>query len=243
MKPKKRRSPFLIPGIVLLGVVATGALAMKLTGARSLSTIAHTPQVRKVLQTVGAEPEPIYTKVKAKDATAAKIVADARKQIGTYYDARYVSLSYPNGDVKPMKNGTPRGACTDVIVRALRAVGYDLQKLIHDDMKRSIRSYPRAGGKTDKNIDHRRVPNQMAFFKRHGKSLTKTANGSTYSQWQPGDIVCWNMGGPLHTGIISDTVDANGKPLVIHNMMMCAEEDVLHAWEIIGHYRFPKRRN
>jgi uncharacterized protein YijF (DUF1287 family) len=172
---------------------------------------------------------------------AAKIVAAARAQVGTVYDQGYYSLSYPGGDVPK-----GRGACTDVIIRALRATGRDLQKLIHEDMQRNFALYPsrkRWGlTRTDKNIDHRRVPNQMVFFRRFGRELTKDTSAKNRAAWQPGDIICWDLNGNqmTHTGIVSDKKNSQGQPLVIHNISGCREEDALTAWKIIGHFRYPK---
>jgi uncharacterized protein YijF (DUF1287 family) len=171
--------------------------------------------------------------------TARRIVTAARAQVGTSYDASYVRLDYPGGDVP-----RDRGACTDVIVRALRAVGHDLQRLIHEDAKRDLRQYPRiqSSGRIDRNIDHRRVPNQNRFFQRYGKTLTRVVTPSTRKHWQPGDIVTWKFDNGLdHTGIISDRLNARGWPLVIHNLGGCAEEDVLTKWKITGHFRYPSR--
>lgn len=169
---------------------------------------------------------------------AQRIVAAARTQVGDLYDASYVSLSYPNGDVP-----RGRGACTDVIVHALRAVGYDLQKRIHEDKKQRPRAY-RAKWRSvraDTNIDHRRVPNQAVFLRRYGKTLSNAVISSTRNQWQAGDIVQWKFDNGLdHIGIVSDKTNAQGWPLVIHNVGGCAENDVLTAWKIVGHYRFPK---
>lgn len=182
---------------------------------------------------------PAIKRVRPADEIAVRIVAGAKKQEGTLYDPAYVSIAYPNGDVP-----ADRGACTDVVVRALRHAGYDLQRLIHEDMKRNFRAYPRKWGltRTDRNIDHRRVPNHMRFFERQGQTLTKTVSQSTLKQWKPGDVVCWQLPGNLyHTGIVTDGLSARGTPLVMHNLSCCAEEDVLTTWPIIGHYRFPKR--
>ena len=171
-----------------------------------------------------------------------KIVAAARAQLGISYDASYVKIAYPGGDV-----AKDRGVCTDVIVRALRAVGHDLQKLMHEDMKRNFSLYPsrKKWGltRTDRNIDHRRVPNQMVFFRRFGKELTREVSSKTLAQWQAGDIVCWDLtgkGGPPHTGIVSDQKNERGVPLVIHNLGGCREEDALTAWKITGHFRYPR---
>jgi len=169
---------------------------------------------------------------------AAKIVEGARQQCHkpAKYDASYRSIPYPGGDV-----AADRGACTDVIIRALRNAGYDLQKLIHEDMKENFSAYPRRGEKTDTNIDHRRVPNQQHFFAKFGRQLSIRTDGAFLKQWQPGDIVTWKLDSGLdHTGVLSDEIDIHGRPFVIHNLQVTAEEDVLTSWKITGHYRFPK---
>jgi hypothetical protein len=169
---------------------------------------------------------------------AAQIVRGAKSQYGTRYDASFQTIDFPNGDVS-----STRGACSDVVVRALRSANFDLQKLMHEDMTRNFRLYPNKWGLSapNTNIDHRRVPNQMTFFARYGKTLPITFTSSTRSSWQPGDIVIWNSGGGrTHTGIVSDGVSPLDVPLIIHNNQICREEDVLFRWKIIGHFRFPK---
>jgi uncharacterized protein len=166
---------------------------------------------------------------------AAKIVAGARLQLlhPAEYTGEYFSIPYPNGDVPK-----DRGACVDVVIRALRNAGYDLQKLIHEDMKKNLKLYPRHGDRPDSNIDHRRVPNQRFFFSRFGQSL------SISKDWRPGDIVTWKLDSGLdHTGVLSDKIDPDGLPFVIHNLSRTAEEDVLKAWQITGHYRYPVLRH
>jgi uncharacterized protein len=165
------------------------------------------------------------------------VVENARKQtrITKRYDPSYVNIGYPLGDV-PMD----RGVCTDVVIRALRAVDVDLQALIHRDMKRHFSRYPRKWGlnRPDSNIDHRRVPNIRRYFERTGKALEVTANGSDYL---PGDIVSWKIPGNLdHIGIIVDVpVRGTDRHAVVHNIGRGAEiEDVLFAFEITGHYRY-----
>ena len=179
--------------------------------------------------------------MKKVDNIADKIVAGAKRQVGDRYDPSYVSLRYPNGDVP---RGT--GACTDVIIRALRAAGFDLQRLIHEDMRRDFGAYPRKWGlrRPDRNIDHRRVPNQMTFFRRHGHTLTTAVSARTLPEWRPGDIVTWKLTGSNldHTGILSDRTNAAGVPYAIHNLSTCAEEDCLTRWKITGHFRYPRRR-
>ncbi len=176
--------------------------------------------------------------------TGEKIVAGARAQLGTLYDPAYRAIPYPNGDVPRGADGIARGVCTDVVIRALRAAGHDLQRLIHQDMKRNFRLYPRQWDlrRPDHNIDHRRVPNQMTFFRRRGQTLTREVSPRTRARWRPGDTVCWKFDNGLdHTGIVSDKTSARGWPLVIHNLSVCAEEDALTAWRITGHFRYPKR--
>lgn len=170
----------------------------------------------------------------AQPVDPARIVSAARSQVGVTltYDSRYRSLAYPMGDV-PLRTGI----CCDVVVRALRNQGIDLQKLVHEDMKRSFSSYPNNWGlrKPDPNIDHRRVPNLMTFFKRKVFALSPSGDADDY---RAGDIVAWDLGrGLKHIGIVSDR-RARGTPLIIHNIGSGAkEEDILFAYTIIGHYR------
>lgn len=164
------------------------------------------------------------------------ILESARRQLSppAVYDASYQRLSYPGGDVPADK-----GACSDVIIRALRWAGYDLQKLIHEDIKKG--TYPRVTGRRDRNIDHRRVANQVVYFARHGQKLSITAFRP--ERFKPGDFVTWKLPNNLdHIGIVTDR-KIDGRPLVIHNIAGAAEEDVLTAWRMTGHYRFPKPRS
>ncbi len=159
---------------------------------------------------------------------AERIVAGARSQLTSpsTYDGGYFALKYPGGDPPP-----DRGACTDVVIRALRPAGYDLQRLIHEDAK--DHPYPRIK-KLDYSIDHRRCPNQMVYFARYGKKLPIN------QQFAPGDIVFWKLPGGLdHVGVVSDAKAADGDWKVIHNVRVCEEAPFLHAWTIVGHFRFP----
>jgi hypothetical protein len=167
-----------------------------------------------------------------------KIVAGAKEQKGILYVMGYVKMDYPDGDVP-----ANQGVCTDVVVRALRKAGYDLQALMHEDMKRHFHLYPQIWGlqAPDPNIDHRRVPNQICFFNRHGLSLTTEVSPQALDQWQPGDIVYLELdNGRDHCGVISDERNGNGIPLVIHNLGFGKEEDCLTRWEVVGHFRYPK---
>lgn len=172
----------------------------------------------------------------AQDATPARLVEAARSQIGVTvrYDPRYERLAYPGGDVPQ-----DRGVCTDVVVRAYRKVGIDLQELVHRDMKAAWSAYPNMWQlkRPDPNIDHRRVPNLATFFTRHGKSMTPVREGAAY---QAGDVVTWMLPGNLpHIGIVSGQRSPTGVPLVIHNIGRGTQiEDGLFAYPLTGHYRF-----
>lgn len=151
------------------------------------------------------------------------------------YDPSYFSIDYPNGDVPKGK-----GVCTDVIIRAYRKFGIDLQKEVHNDMKSNFNLYPKIWDlqKTDKNIDHRRVPNLMTFFSRKGTVKPITKNLKDY---MPGDIICWNLGGAItHTGIIVNKKSRDGKRyLIVHNIGSGQVlQDCLFSFKIIGHYRY-----
>ena len=163
-------------------------------------------------------------------------VAAARSQIGKtlFYDPSYQALSYPNGDVP-----IDRGVCTDVIIRALRAAyNYDLQQFVHEDMKHNFSKYPKIWRlkQPDRNIDHRRVPNLKTFFQRKGWSLPVS---KPVSKFKAGDIVTCIVPPHLpHIMIVSDRVNRNNIPLVIHNIGSgTQEEDLLLAFQITGHYR------
>ena len=164
------------------------------------------------------------------------LVFAARTQVGITlrYDSSYARLSYPNGDV-PLD----RGVCSDVVIRAYRQAGVDLQVLVHEDMLRAWHAYPRIWRqpRTDTNIDHRRVPNLAAFFTRHGQVLPPARDLASF---HPGDIVTWQLpSGVPHIGIVSDRRSASGTPLVIHNIGAgAAEEDALFAFKLTGHYRY-----
>lgn len=166
-----------------------------------------------------------------------QLVQDARSQVGVTlgYDPAYRRLNYPLGDV-PLNTGV----CTDVVIRALRQQGLDLQQAVHEDMRANFSAYPKNWGlkQPDRNIDHRRVPNLMAWFKRQGWSQRLSQEASSY---RAGDIVTWDLGGGLtHIGIVSDRQAGSGAPLVLHNIGRgTQEEDILFAFKITGHYRIP----
>lgn len=161
--------------------------------------------------------------------------AVARSKVHVRYDAAYVRIPYPGGDV-PADTGT----CADEIIRIYRAMGIDLQKQVHEDMSKNFAVYPRKWNRSspDANIDHRRVPNLITFFERQGEVLPKSRNAKDYL---PGDIVTWDLGGGLtHIGMVVDR-----KPLlfdryeILHNIGRGPRiEDVLFDWKITGHFRY-----
>ena len=151
------------------------------------------------------------------------------------YDPRYYTIPYPNGDVPADK-----GVCTDVIIRAYRKLGIDLQQKIHEDMKANFSKYPKKWGmkSTDKNIDHRRVPNQATFFSRFG-SVKKISDKA--EDYIVGDIVTWDLGGGItHIGIVTDRMSADKKrPLIVHNIGQGQVlQDCLFSYKVTGHYTY-----
>jgi len=149
------------------------------------------------------------------------------------YDGSYFVIKYPNGDVPDSI-----GVCTDVVIRAYRKTGYDLQKLVHEDMQKAFAVYNkrRKSGKTDSNIDHRRTPNLETFFTRKGAKLPVTNQEKDY---QPGDIVFWDVA-TGHVGIVvKEKVPGTQRHYIVHNIC-CGNkmEDFLFATKIVGHYRW-----
>jgi uncharacterized protein len=172
----------------------------------------------------------------ARAYTTLDLVAAARAQVGVtlIYDPSYQQIAYPMGDVP-----VARGVCSDVVIRALRTLGIDLQQEVHGDMKLHFAAYPKNWGlaKPDRNIDHRRVPNLVTWFKRQGHALPVSEDAAAYL---PGDIVSWILGGGQpHIGIVSDRRSDDGaRPLVIHNIGWGArEDDALFEYRITGHFR------
>jgi len=163
--------------------------------------------------------------------------AIAQTQDNVTYNAAYFKITYPMGDVPAQY-----GVCTDVIIRAYRKLGIDLQQLVHEDMRGNFSLYPAKKNwgqtKTDANIDHRRVPNLQTFFTRHGKKLIISSESQDY---QAGDLVTWMLPGNLpHIGIVTDQRSADGlRPLIVHNIGAGPQlEDMLFDYTISGHYRY-----
>ncbi len=167
------------------------------------------------------------------DKLSAKAILLTKDKV--VYDGTYYVIDYPNGDVPANK-----GVCTDVVIRAYRKLGIDLQKEVHEDMRKNFSAYPKNWGlkAPDKNIDHRRVPNLMAFFKRQGADLPITQNAADY---KAGDLVCWDLGNGLtHIGIVvSKKASDKKRNMIVHNIgggQVLA--DCLFDYKIIGHYRY-----
>jgi uncharacterized protein len=153
------------------------------------------------------------------------------------YDPAYVRIPYPGGDVPPHM-----GVCTDEIIRSYRAVGIDLQKEVHEDMFQNFSAYPRSWrwllARPDSNIDHRRVPNLMVFFRRKGQALPVSGRIEDFS---PGDIVTWDLGaGVPHIGVVVDQKSPQtGRYMIVHNIGQGPKmEDVIFNCKITGHYRY-----
>ncbi len=171
------------------------------------------------------------------------IQAELRLQSDVTYDGSYHKIAYPLGDVP-----AHIGVCTDVVIRSFRGLGIDLQKRVHEDMKRNFRSYPKKWRltKPDTNIDHRRVLNLMAFFKRSGASLKITDNPLDYFA---GNVVAWDLSkgkgagkgkALMHIGIVSNYVsEFTSNPLIVHNIGAGPQmNDMLFDYKIIGHYKY-----
>jgi len=161
---------------------------------------------------------------------------DLTKQ-NVVYDSKYYSISYPNGDIPEGK-----GVCTDVIIRAYRKLGIDLQKEVHEDMVANFDKYPKNWGlkSTDTNIDHRRVPNMMTFFNRNGATKSISSNPGDYL---PGDIVTWDLGSGIpHIGIVINKKSVDNKRfLIVHNIGNGQEiSDCLFDYKITGHFTYKK---
>jgi uncharacterized protein YijF (DUF1287 family) len=198
------------------------ALALLFAGAGALAT----PQTTLP----GASSQQIFLE---------KLVAAAieRTHHVVRYDPAYVRIPYPGGDIP-----ADTGVCTDEVIRAYRALGVDLQKQVHEDMVQNFSAYPHnwnsPSSGLDTNIDHRRVPNLMVFFRRKGQSLPISDQMNDYS---PGDLVTWDLGGNVpHIGIVVDRRGPQtGRYMLVHNIGQGPKmEDVLFNWKITGHYRY-----
>lgn len=209
-------------GLVLVASFFIGSLACRQSAARVDEATAGDGNKRTVEVALPAVKKLIEAAIEQTTVTRS-------------YDPSYVKLAYPMGDV-PMETGV----CSDVVIRAFRKVGIDLQRAVHEDMAKNFAQYPNKWGlkRPDTNIDHRRVPNLMTYFKRQGKAVAISAQAKDYA---PGDIVAWDLGGGItHIGIMTDLLSGDGQTCnVVHNIGAGARvENILFSYKIIGHYRY-----
>lgn len=209
-------------------ILISAASCSQLTATRS-ATVAPAPT---------PAPSPVAKPLAANASPQLKQMIEGaveQSKITTGYDPAWVKIDYPNGDVP-----SETGVCSDVVVRAFRKAGIDLQKDVHEDMQRAWAEYPRRWGAsgTDTSIDHRRVLNLTTYFERGRKSLPLTQDRADYL---PGDVVAWELSpGVEHIGIMTNLwTEPDKHYLIVHNIGAGARvEDVLLAWKIIGHYRY-----
>lgn len=210
-----------------------GVSVLTYVGCMQTSSVRNSVAALPVAQpSPTAMPLPANAPPQLKQFLAAAI---EQSKITTGYDPAWVKIDYPNGDVPP-----ETGVCSDVVVRAFRKAGIDLQKEVHEDMQRAWAEYPKRWGArgTDTNIDHRRVLNLMTYLARQRKSLPVTDNPANYL---PGDVVAWELSeGIEHIGVLTNLSSNTTKNyLIVHNIGAGARvEDVLRSWKIIGHYRY-----
>ncbi len=160
-------------------------------------------------------------------AFADRLVAAAKYRAtqAVRYDPAYVVLDYPGGDVP-----ADTGVCTDVVIRSYRALGADLQELVHEDMRHEFSAYPTLWGlkRPDRNIDHRRVPNLQRYLERQGAAVNDAS-------FLPGDLVAWDLNrkGLWHIGIVT------GADSFVHNIGSGpVTGSGIKQWKVIGHYRW-----
>ncbi|HEX8146792.1 MAG TPA: DUF1287 domain-containing protein [Pyrinomonadaceae bacterium] len=225
-----RKTFALLCGLGLLAAFGCSAPRGDARGARAGGARAATPQTARQ-----SDPRPRPSSGspfldRLSDAAVERTGHEVR------YDPTYFVIDYPGGDVPPEV-----GVCTDEVIRSYRALGVDLQRLVHEDMKSNFALYPRKWGlkKPDTNIDHRRVPNLMVFFERQGAARPVTDDARDY---RPGDVVTWDLGGGLtHIGIVvAVPSESDERRLqIVHNIGAGPKmEDVLFNWKVTGHYRF-----
>jgi hypothetical protein len=207
------------------------------TRRRCLSTLAGGLALGALLPALPAAAALTWQSPAQRLAARLNAAALARTRARVVYDPAYVRLAYPGGDVP-----ADRGVCADVVIRSYRALGIDLQQLVHEDMRAAFEAYPKHWGlsRPDSNIDHRRVPNLETFLKRQGAALPASDDPADY---RPGDLVAWNLRGASgflpHIGIVTDRRGITGRPRVVHNIGAGPRlEDVLFNWPMTGHYRW-----
>lgn len=228
----------LVTGLVASSGVLSSPTGATVSGAKTAPSVKGSVSVKSTAVKRNASVQRLASPNEQTPDRAARVqtvIDAAMSQIGqtTIYDPVYVALAYPGGDV-PMV----RGVCTDVVIRAYRAIGVDLQVAIHQDMRQAFSAYPSSGRSVpDRNIDHRRVRNMLVFFARAGASAPKSLDAADYL---PGDIVMWDVSGLAHTGlVVTATAPGSDRRLIVHNIGSGAQlEDILFEFPITGHFRY-----
>jgi uncharacterized protein YijF (DUF1287 family) len=174
-------------------------------------------------------------------ALSLSILAGAQQQLikpALYTNGalRLIPMPFPGGDIRK-----DWAVCTDIIIRALRVAGLDLQALVHEDAKLHPRRYGRRFKRPNPNIDHRRARTLYPYLGHHAITLP---NDSGY---QAGDIVLMDTGivnGTVfdHIGVVGKKKNAAGVPLVINiwtvGYRTAAMELLRKEYPtIVGHYR------
>lgn len=188
----------------------------------------------------------LFQPAMAEKSIAELFVEGAKAEVAkrTVYHEAYRMLEYPGGDVPANE-----GVCTDLVIRAFRNAGLDLQQLLHEDRKAHPEDYPThiwEYKKPDKNIDHRRCQNLYAFFKKFSKEQTTSTAKENWNEWKPGDIVFFQQKGrqnkfPWHVGIISDQTTKEGVPIFLHLFPPHAMATPLNEFPhpVHSHFRWP----
>lgn len=185
---------------------------------------------------------------------ARKVLEGARKQVADkvrYGGSGYYEIPYPGGDIRP-----EIGVCTDLIVRAFRNAGIDIQKRLHEDRKRHPEAYPTKlwqKKEADSNIDHRRCQNLVVFFRRFAKTLPDSWQGEDLDTWRGGDVVFFQWpraAHPWHVAIVSDKRTPEGVPYIVHLYPDYAAEKPIDKFlpegyedflNVEGHFRWPEK--
>lgn len=156
------------------------------------------------------------------------------------YTEGYFDLAYPNGDMPRDK-----GVCTDVVIRAARNAGLDLQAALHRDIAAARAAYPMVKGFGDPSIDQRRVGTLLPYFVRHWERHSP-ATSDPADPLRPGDVIFMdtfpNRAGPDHIGVLSDHLTDDGRPFVINNWTdgtVTKEMDLLPFVPVLYRFRLP----
>ena len=166
----------------------------------------------------------------AKDVLQGALDYTARKPV--YEDLREYPGGLPEG-----KNGS----AGDVVAFGFKNAGYDLQKLIYQDITKNPDVYDKSNP-LNEDIAFRVVENQRIFFSRYAEAHDN--NYYNVRDWQMGDVVFFEKN---HVAIVADKVNGNGVRFIVHNFWRYQAgyyQDVLetNAWgKVVGHYRLSQK--